>query len=179
MSNKTWSVLFGGAQIDATSHKRLLPPQRLTTLSIDGLPIHKSDSHLAQNHCYLAASLSNEQGQSLIEVLIAPAGFLGVGCHIYADGQLIGGDTTKKLHAHFPHQWEEIKRRGIGRFLVVRGLVLAGLPFGIGMTFLQSVGFMASWSNLLFSFVFHTTVFGLAMGYFFWWSLNNAFEGQG
>ena len=58
------------------------------------------------------------------------------------------------------------------------GLVLAGLPFGIGMTFLQAVGFMASWSNLLFSFVFHTTVFGLAMGYFFWWSLNNGFEGQ-
>ena len=178
MSNKTWSVLFEGAQIDVTSHKRLLPPQRLTTLSIDGLPIHKSHSHLSRNQFYLAAPLKYEEGQSLIEVLMGPAGFFGLGCHIYADGQLIGGDTTKKLHAHFPHQWEEIKRRGIGRFLVVRGLLLAGLPFGIGMTFLQSVGFMASWSNLLFSFVFHTTVFGLAMGYFFWWSLNNGFEGQ-
>ena len=58
------------------------------------------------------------------------------------------------------------------------GLVLAGLPFGIGMTFLQAVGFMASWSNLLFGFFFHTTVFGLTMGHYFWWSLNNGFEGQ-
>ena len=178
MSNKTWSVLFEGTQIDVTSHKRLLPPQRLTTLSIDGLPIHKSDSHLAQNHCYLAAPLSNEQGQSLIEVLMGPAGFFGLGCHIYADGQPIGGDTTKKLHAHFPHQWEQIKRRGIGRFLVVRGLLLAGLPFGIAMTVFQAVGFMPGWSNLLSSFMFHTTFFGLSMGYYVWWSLENAFAGQ-
>jgi hypothetical protein len=133
---------------------------------------------MLQHQTYLAAPLNDEQGQSLIEVLVGPAGFLGVGCHIYADGQLIGGDTTKKLNAHSLHEWKKIKQRGISRFLLVRGLVLAGLPFGIGMTFLQSVGFMASWSNLLFSFVFHTTVFGLAMGYFFWWSLNNGFEGQ-
>ena len=101
MSNKSWSVLFEGTQIDVTSHKRLLPPQRLTTLSIDGLPIHKSDSHLAQNHCYLAAPSSNEQGQSLIEALMGPAGLFGLGCHIYADGQLIGGDTTKKTACAF------------------------------------------------------------------------------
>jgi hypothetical protein len=76
------------------------------------------------------------------------------------------------------HEWKKIKQRGISRFLLVRGLLLAGLPFGIGMTFLQAVGFMASWSNLLFSFVFHTTVFGLSMGYYVWWSLENAFAGQ-
>jgi hypothetical protein len=96
MSNKTWSVLFGGAQIDVKSHKR----------------------------------------------------------------------------------WKEIKQRGIGRFLVVRGLLLAGLPFGIAMTVFQGAGIMAGWSSLLSSFMFHTTFFGLSMGYYAWWPLENAFAGQ-
>ena len=178
MFNKTWSVQYKDTQIDVTNQHALLPPKNRKTLSIDGQLVHERDSHMLQHQTYLAAPLNDQQGQSLIEALIAPAGLFGVGCHIYADGQLIGGDTTKKLNAYSSHEWKEIKQRGISRFLLVRGLVLAGLPFGIGMTFLQTVGFMASWSSLLFSFVFHTTVFGLAMGYFFWWSLNNAFEGQ-
>jgi hypothetical protein len=133
---------------------------------------------MLQHQTYLAAPLNDEQGQSLIEVLVGPAGFLGVGCHIYADGQLIGGDTTKKLNAHSLHEWKEIKQRGISRFLLVRGLLLAGLPFGIAMTVFQAVGFMPGWSSLLSSFMFHTTFFGLSMGYYVWWSLENAFAGQ-
>ena len=178
MFNKTWSVQYKDTQIAVTNQHALLPPKSRKTLSIDGQLVHERDSHMLQHQTYLAAPLNDEQGQSLIEALIAPAGFFGVGCHIYADGQLIGGDTTKKLHAHFPHQWEQIKRRGIGRFLVVRGLLLAGLPFGIAMTIFQAVGFMPGWSNLLSSFMFHTTFFGLSMGYYVWWSLENAFAGQ-
>jgi hypothetical protein len=133
---------------------------------------------MLQHQTYLAAPLNDEQGQSLIESLISPAGLFGVGCHIYADGQLIGGDTTKKLNARSLHEWKAIKQRGISRFLLVRGLLLAGLPFGIAMTVFQAVGFMPGWSSLLSSFMFHTTFFGLSMGYYVWWSLENAFAGQ-
>jgi hypothetical protein len=37
---------------------------------------------------------------------------------------------------------------------------------------------MAGWSSLLSSFMFHTTFFGLSMGYYAWWPLENAFAGQ-
>lgn len=178
MGTKTWSVQYKNTQIDVTNQHALLSPKSRKTLSIDGQLVHVCDSHMLQHQTYLAAPLNDEQGQSLIEVLVGPAGFLGVGCHIYADGQLIGGDTTKKLNAHSLHEWKEIKQRGISRFLLVRGLLLAGLPFGIGMTFLQAVGFMPGWSSLLSSFMFHTTFFGLSMGYYVWWSLENAFAGQ-
>lgn len=178
MGNEIWSVKYKGTQIDVTNQHALLRLKSRKSLSINGQLIHARDSHMLQYQTYLAAPLNDEQGQSLIEVLIGPAGFFGVGCHIYADGQLVGGDTTKRLNAHSLHEWKEIKQRGISRFLLVRGLVSAGLPFGIGMTFLQSAGIMAGGPNLLFSFLLYTTVFGLTMGYYAWWSLENAFAGQ-
>lgn len=109
-----------------------------------------------------------------MEVVIGYSGICKA-CQIYVNGELAGGDTAKTIRACSYQQWQEVRRKGLGRFLLVRGLLCMGLPFATALTILSLVGLYPS-QNLASSFVVSCLVFGLGMGGFFWWALKRRFE---
>ena len=73
--------------------------------------------------------------------------------------------------------WNEKKKKGLGRYLLFDGILTMGGPFAVlmqvvGYFFLrdegQSVGEYFSSSRMWVTFFFHATLFGLVMGWVNW-----------
>lgn len=76
-----------------------------------------------------------------------------------------------------PEHWEEKRRKGLGRFLLVDGILLTGGPFAVVM---QIVGFFLTWgdypsfgayftaSRTWATFLLQGVLFGLIIGYINW-----------
>ena len=75
-------------------------------------------------------------------------------------------------------QWDERRKRGIGRYLFVDGVLFTGGPFAvvmqaIGYFFLrdegQTFGQYFTASGTWVRFFLHATVFGAVMAGIYWW----------
>ena len=73
--------------------------------------------------------------------------------------------------------WAEKRKRGIGRYLLIDGIIYTGGPFAvvmqvIGFFFLreegQTFGQYFSSTRTWTTFFFHATLFGLIVGYLNW-----------
>ena len=74
--------------------------------------------------------------------------------------------------------WEEKRKLGIGRYLLIEGILFTGGPFAVlmqvlgyffwrdeGQTFRQYFMSSTTWVR----FVLHGTAFGLIMAFIYWW----------
>jgi hypothetical protein len=176
MSEKVWTIQYRGRAIRVSSSTSWIPSKNRQSLEIDGCLIN-----LQQNGLYsLPASLRGlcqfEDQELWVEAVIGYSG-IAKACHIYVDGELVGGDTAKTIRAYSYQQWQLVHSKGLGRFLLVRGLLCMGLPYASALTVLSLVGLYPS-QHLAASFVVNSLVFGLGMGGFFWWALKQRFKGS-
>lgn len=101
-------------------------------------------------------------------------------CHIFVDGQRIGGDTeeepVEEPAAMWPSEWELTQSRGIVRHLFVHGVLKYGIPCALAfLTFYAFEG--APWfHDRLGHAVVFVGCFAVAGGYFSWWRLKRNFE---
>ena len=174
MSEKVWTALYLGKEIRVSSRTSWLPAKNRQTLTIDGRVIALQQKGWRSIPACLRAPYQFEDQELWVEVLIGYSG-LRRACHIYVDGELVGGDTPKKIRALTYQQWQEIQRKGLGRFLLVRGLLCMGLPFALALLLMTLMELYPS-GNLAVSFIYHSLVFGLGMGGYFWWAMKKAFE---
>ncbi len=80
--------------------------------------------------------------------------------------------------------WAEKRKRGIGRFLLIDGILIMGGPFAVVMQVLgvfllreegQSIGEYFTATRTWVTFLLHGTLFGLIMGFVNWYRNEKAF----
>jgi hypothetical protein len=174
MSERIWTTLNRGKAIRVSSSTSWITSKNRQSLEIDGCPINLQRNGLFSLPASLRGLSQFEDQELWVEAVIGYSG-IAKACHIYVDGELVGGDTAKTIGAYSYQQWQEVRRRGLGRFLLVRGLLCMGLPFASALTVLSLVGLHSS-QHLASSFVVYSLVFGLGMGGVFWWALKRKFE---
>ena len=85
---------------------------------------------------------------------------------------------------HSAETWKEKRKAGLGRYLFLDGVILAGGPFAvvmqiIGVIFLreesQTFGQYLSSSRTWITFFLHATLFGLIIGFINWRRNETAF----
>jgi hypothetical protein len=71
---------------------------------------------------------------------------------------------------HEKQQWEKERAKGLGRYILRRGLLFYGLFFAVGMTLWQ-ISDRLTLEKYLINFIINAVGFGGFMG-FFTWGLN-------
>jgi hypothetical protein len=83
-----------------------------------------------------------------------------------------------------PEMWAEKRERGLGRYLLVDGILYTGGPFAvvmqvIGLFFLreegQTIGQYFTSTRTWITFILHGVLFGLIVGYIKWRRAESAF----
>lgn len=168
MSARSWTVEFEGQRITVTNHIRWFPPKTWETLSVDDTVHVRNDGSLFRMAETLYARVRSSRGPGLLEARIGQlAGRFRMGCHIFVDGELIGGDVDGKLFYPDPKQWESLEKQGLAKFLLLRGILAMGVPYALAMVvFTRRPGTLAE--NAV-AFVFYALFFGTFMGLGLWW----------
>ena len=120
MSEKVWTALYLGKEIRVSSRTSWLPAKNRQTLTIDGRVIALQQKGWRSIPACLRAPYQFEDQELWVEVLIGYSG-LRRAYRIWWMENLVGGDTPKKIRALTYQQWQEIQRKGLGRFLLVEG----------------------------------------------------------
>ena len=175
MGENVWTVLHRGREIRVASSTSWLPWKHRQSLEIDGSLINLHQDGLYSFPASLRSPHLFEGEELWVEAVIGYSGTTKA-CHIYVDGELVGGDTTQSIRALTHQQWQEIQRRGLGRFLLVRGPLYSVL-FAPVLTIFSLMGLFSS-QHLGVSFAVQCLVFGLGMGGFSWWALKQKFQGD-
>ena len=166
MGTSTWTANYKGHRITVRNHIQWFPPKTWESVDVDDKPAVRHDGSLFRAAATLFAQLGTGAAPALLEVRIAQVvGSTRAGCHILVDGELVGGDTDKKLRFADPREWETVRKRGLLAFLAVRGVLAMGVPFGVMMVLANRT---ATLSARILIFVIDALFFGLAMGYVFW-----------
>ena len=85
-------------------------------------------------------------------------------------------------------QWSEKRSRGIGRYLLVDGILITGGPFAVVMQIIgyflfggqyESFGAYFTAQRTWVTFILHGTLFGLIMGFIKWRRNERAFATRG
>lgn len=80
--------------------------------------------------------------------------------------------------------WAEKRKRGLGRFLIIDGILIMGGPFAVVMQILgiflfreegQTIGQYFTSTRTWVTFLLHGTLFGLIMGFVNWYRNEKAF----
>ncbi len=88
---------------------------------------------------------------------------------------------------HSGADWAVKRKRGLGRYLLIDGILITGGPFALVLQVVgyflfpgdaQSFGQYFSDSTTWVRFFFHGTLFGLTMGFINWRRNEKAFAGQ-
>ncbi len=83
--------------------------------------------------------------------------------------------------------WAEKRKRGLGKYLMIDGVLYTGGPFAVVMQVIgilvlreegQTIGQYFTASRTWTTFFLHATVFGLVVGYINWWRNEKAFAAQ-
>jgi len=156
---KEWSVEHCGHRI------RVVNEASREVLEIDGKEADSRKGLLAMQSLLMGV-LEIEGRKVLVEARIGSA--LGAVCHIFVDGQLVGGDTDKKL-PNF--QDDSVYEKGRGAFLL-KAICIQGLPFAAIMVVVSRNAQTLLAKGI--SFLFYALFFGLAMGFMGWRSVERA-----
>jgi hypothetical protein len=164
---KSWSTQFGDHQIKVSNHTTWLPPRTWETIEIDGVErVRQQGSIMLRLSSTMYCNIETDSGPTLIEVRIAQlVGSLHAGCHIIANGTVIGGDLRGKLNYQEPQAWLEVQNAGVWNFLLKRGIGTMGIPFALITTMSNRT---MHGPEMLIGFVTSAIMFGTTMGYFFW-----------
>ena len=87
-----------------------------------------------------------------------------------------------------PPDWAEKRKRGLGRYLLIDGIVFTGGPFAVVMQIIgvfllreegQTIGQYFTATRTWLTFLLHGVLFGLIVGYIKWRRIEAAFAATG
>jgi len=138
MKDKIWEVEFEGRQLRVTNRFSLLPPRTAEILEVDGQVVARGKGGFMSEYSIIEARIDFAGVVRQVEIQIAPlqGKSWAVGCHVFIDGRLVGGDTTATLlipdlkNARAAYQADP---RRFVRQLVLRHFLIEILPFALVM----------------------------------------------
>lgn len=166
MGTRTWVADYQGQRIVVTSHMKWFPMKVWECLQLPGQKERRQDGSLLRMSATMFGELETNEGPAFVEVRFAQlVGSLRSGCHIFINGALVGGDVDKKINYPDPSAWEEIRRRGMLRFIAERGVLRMGLPYAFLMILMNQNA--SGWGKVV-QFAFYALGFGGIMGALSW-----------
>jgi hypothetical protein len=174
VTTKAWEVLYRDKTIRVMQQRSWLPPGTTQSLEVEGLLVCQRTNAFLPVQSYLTAPIETSEGVQQIEAFIGNSG-LGLVCNIYVDGQRVEGDSPKDLQATTLQQWHAIRDKGLLRFLLLEGILKAGLFYAVGMFLFNALGLFGQYG--VGQIASMSVFFGLVMGGHRWWSYKTTFEG--
>lgn len=174
MKDQTWQVEHRGRVIRATNRFSLFPPRTSEVLEMDGVVMAQHQGGFFRTDSILDANVEWDGVSRHVQARIGPkrAANIFPGCHILVDGVRVGGDAAVELRIPDLQEAHRLHAQGALRYMVVKGLLQYGLPFGFFMSLLRWPGWgEESWAQWVSGFVFHALAFGAVIGWLEWRSL--------
>jgi hypothetical protein len=84
---------------------------------------------------------------------------------------------TQKSQDSRLKKWEGIREKGVVRFIMIRGILLTGIPSMVLLILLSQL--MNPESNLIVDIIYYSIIglaAGIGWGYFIWWSSENSYK---
>ncbi len=167
MINKAWELEYQGHKIKVTDKFRLLTLQTSECLEIDGKIVAENKGFGSRKtFSTLFHKIDINGKETFIEAHISLKTYRSsTGCHIFINGDLVGGDKKSKILFTNYETSKRILEKGFVRFFFTTGLLRFGLPFAFLMT-LFYIG--DTITEIVWRFTFYALLFGVSIAYIQW-----------
>ncbi len=166
MINKVWELEYQGHKIKVTDKFSILTLKTSEYLEIDGKIVAENKGSKRRSFSTLVHKIDINGKEAFVEAHISLKTYgTSTGCHIFINGDLVGGDKESKILFTNYETSKKIFEKGFVRFFFTTGLLRFGIPVAIPMILITRGNTI---TEIVRRFTFYALLFGVFIAYIQW-----------